>query len=269
MKKICAVLTAVIVSLAALTIICGCNPILKYPSMGIEPKTAYVWRSTDMYSDDAQILRNYKQYVNYGVDLGYGEKFFDSSDLLIIVKIGCTSNAYVFADILAKDNVIYPIIAENKTDDAITDDIISHVFYAELPQSGNYSLGKIVYQNSKKAHFADRSLTALNLRYAALQQTPARIEVGGLYNYTVYDETQMRDICDILLARTYRRGQMPDDPPALNLYLNFIYDNDCGDIMYFQTDYIGNYTYNVQFCPKDGDRLLEILSLLAQEHCPQ
>lgn len=68
--------------------------------------------------------------------------------LLVVLAISCSSDGYKFDRVIVKDNCLYPVILKNKIaeGDAVTDDIIYWVYYAEVAAETGCSAGEILYE---------------------------------------------------------------------------------------------------------------------------
>jgi len=129
------------------------DPYKDYVSSGLVPKTKVdeysehnfaVWNS----ENELKLLTSYSEYENFDVylNLGYTTAYFELNSLLVFLRTGCSSDNIRFVDVLEDDGKLYPVLESNKfgTDDAVTSDIIYYVFYVEIPNNENYTIGEII-----------------------------------------------------------------------------------------------------------------------------
>lgn len=132
---------------------CSEEPYKDYVASGLEPKTkvatynekhSALWNS----ENELNLLTSYSAYKHFDIDLdlGYTKAYFEYNSLLIFLRTGCSSDNLKFVDVLENDGKLYPILEcnENGPNDPITDDIIHYIFYVEIPNSSNYTIGEII-----------------------------------------------------------------------------------------------------------------------------
>ena len=131
----------------------GCSKVyVGYAKSEFEPKThinsGYGKDYNRWISNDVNLVNSYADYLEYEIDLGYTEDYFLESQLLILLKKGCSTDNLEFSKVLEKDSVLYPVVKINPyyEGDYATMDIIFYVFYAEIPASTNYSVGEVIME---------------------------------------------------------------------------------------------------------------------------
>lgn len=149
--------------ICSLTLFCACDPFADYSVAGLEPQSAVIY---DFFEDDYNdaaleaatakykggdsivLLKNYNDYNAFGIDFGYTEGFFRNNYLLVALAISCSSDGYKFDRVIVKADCLYPVILKHKIaeGDAVTDDIIYWVYYAEVAAETDYSVGEILYE---------------------------------------------------------------------------------------------------------------------------
>lgn len=265
MKRIFALFLTVLLSFAAIIVLIGCEPYEKYEKTDyLEPKRAYVFSLKQPHSDAAAIIKSYDEYLSYGVDLNYGEEFFENNHLLFVVKIGCSSDAYKFAEIRKDGTTLYPIIAEHISD-VCTDDIRPYVFYAELPASENYKLGKTTFTDEYKADYANRKLTSIDLHYANINKTQSiEVRFSGTFegSLVIEDADTIDTIVETLLAREYEFVIPPRiyGPSPYSVLLTFNCENE--KTVTLDTSTLSR--DNGEYAPVSKDGLDELLITIGQ-----
>jgi hypothetical protein len=131
---------------------CTKEPYKDYVTSGLEPMTKVFDYSNEEYDlwDKNQnkifIFNEYKDYNNFGVDLGYTEGFFEQNSLMLMLEQTNSSENDKFVDVLVNYGKLCPVIERNdvKESDTVTDDIILYIFYSEFKTSDNYTAGEII-----------------------------------------------------------------------------------------------------------------------------
>lgn len=132
---------------------CTDDPYKDYKASGLEPKTKVDEYSEQNFSvwnfeSELKLLTSYFEYKNFDVylDLGFTESYFELNSLLVFLRTGCSSDNIQFVDVWENDGKLYPVLERNKigADDTVTTDIIYYVFYVEIPNSENYTIGEII-----------------------------------------------------------------------------------------------------------------------------
>lgn len=133
------------------------DPYKDYVSSGLEPKTAVAecGEYDDRYDFEKwhgkptmALLTSFSDYIAFDIDLGYAEGYFEINSLLIILETGCSSDNPKFIEVLENEEKLYPVVERNYIgpNDPVTDDIIYLIFYVEVPDSGNYAIGEVIYR---------------------------------------------------------------------------------------------------------------------------
>ena len=154
MKKISKIIVLILLVCGILVLSTACteDPYKDYISSGLVPKMStdadYEYLTRWNYDTELHLLTSYSEYEDFDVDLGYTEGYFERNSLLVFLTTGCSSDNLKFVDILEKDGRLCPLLEHNYIgpDDPVTDDIIYYTFYAEVPDSGNYTVGEIIYK---------------------------------------------------------------------------------------------------------------------------
>lgn len=155
MKRLSKILTLLILvySIASIFSACAKDPYKDYVSSGLEPKTKkveYSEQNFEKWNNDFELrlLTSFADYEKFEVDLGYTKEYFELNSLLIFLRTTCSSENHQFVDVLEKDGKLCPVLEHNYIgpDDSITADIIYLVFYVEVPNSGNYTAGEVIYK---------------------------------------------------------------------------------------------------------------------------
>ena len=122
-----------------------------YVSSGLEPKTKIdnsEERDSDKWYSDMELhlFTTYSEYYEFDIDLGYTEAYFELNSLLIFLREDNSSDNVKFVEILEKDGKLCPVLERNSigVDEPVTADIILYVFYAEIPNSRNYTVGEVI-----------------------------------------------------------------------------------------------------------------------------
>ena len=121
-----------------------------YNKTDLEPKTyinnGYGNDYKKWKTDKVDLINSYASYVTYDIDMVLTEDYFETNDLLLLLKTGCSTDNLEFSRVLVKDNALYPVILINPygNNDYYTTDIIYYVFYAEVPKTNNYKAGEII-----------------------------------------------------------------------------------------------------------------------------
>ncbi len=152
MKKLKGLLSllSLVCCIALIFSACTQDPYKDYESSGLEPKTKAegVRLANWDNENELKLLTSYSEYKDFDVylNLGYTEAYFELNSLLVFLKTGCTSDNIKFTDVLKKEGKLYPVVESNKIgpDDVVTTDVIYYLFYVEVPNSGNYSIGEII-----------------------------------------------------------------------------------------------------------------------------
>lgn len=138
-------------SIATLFSACTRDPYKNYLSSGLEPKTKIDVSDEpdwDRWNSDTELhlLIAYSDYEKFGIDLGYTEGYFELNSLLIFLRTDNSSDNVKFVDVLQNDGKLYPVLERNyiAPGEPVTADVIRYVFYVEVPNSGNYSVGEVV-----------------------------------------------------------------------------------------------------------------------------
>lgn len=153
---------------------CTKDPYKDYVTSGLEPMTKvcdYSNEKSELWSNNANkilIFNDYKDYNNFGIDLGYTEGFFEQNSLMLLLDSTNSSDNDKFVDVLVNEGKLCPVVEYNyiKEDDPVTDDIILYIFYSEFKTSDNYTAGEIIRRvrnendNNSYLHFATKSEAA-------------------------------------------------------------------------------------------------------------
>lgn len=132
---------------------CTGDPYKDYKTSGFEPKTKIGEYSEQNFSvwnteNELKLLTSYSEYASLDVwlNLGYTKAYFELNSLMIFLKTGCSSDNIQFVKVLENEGKLYPVLESNEigADDPVTEDIIYYVFYVEIPNSGNYTVGEII-----------------------------------------------------------------------------------------------------------------------------
>lgn len=149
-KKLFSILLLVC-SIAVVFAACSEDPYKDYVSSGLEPKTKKVDYSEQNFikwnsETKLKVWTSYSDYKDFDVDLDYTEAFFEVNSLLIILVTSNSSDNVKFVDVLENNRKLYPVLESNYIgeNDPITDDLIYFLFYVEIPDSGNYTVGKVI-----------------------------------------------------------------------------------------------------------------------------
>jgi hypothetical protein len=102
-----------------------------------------LWRKD---SNKIFIFNEYKDYNNFGIDLGYTESFFEQNSLMLLLDSTNSSDDDKFVDVLVNEGKLCPVIEHSdiKEGDSVTTDVILYVFYSEFKTSDNYTAGEII-----------------------------------------------------------------------------------------------------------------------------
>lgn len=147
-------LLPLMISICCFTVIfsaCTEDPYKDYVSSGLEPKTK-IDNSEEpdldkWFSDmELHLFTAYSEYYSFDIDLGYTEGYFEHNSLLIFLREDNSSDNVKFVDILERDGKLYPVLERNYIgpDEPVTEDIILYVFYVEILDSGNYTIGEVI-----------------------------------------------------------------------------------------------------------------------------
>lgn len=131
---------------------CAEDPYKDYVSSGLEPKTKVSEYDQDfavwITENELKLLTSYSEYKNFDayLNLGYTEGYFELNSLLVFLKTCCSSDNIKFTDVWENDGKLYPVVESNKfgPDDVVTTDITDYLFYVEVPNSENYSIGEVI-----------------------------------------------------------------------------------------------------------------------------
>lgn len=145
---------AVCAALCALTF-CACkpaDPYKNYSSSGIiTAPVPYAYPEEDPSAfgyDRAELFTDYESFAEEKLPLDYTEGYFENNDLLVFTTHCCSSDEMEFGEILEFEGKLYPLFYRNYLPDgaAVTTDFIALAYYAEIPKSEGYSLGKVIFR---------------------------------------------------------------------------------------------------------------------------